>query len=153
MSCKRFEQEWEGWLRGQASRDFLEHLGECRACADQAAELGRTREWLAPLRQEPPLPGAAFWARLAERLEAEDRAGDFWTALDWVAARATLALAVLVLLLTVGVLLESPAPAAVAEFDAPQPYFEENRGVVLANGQLNRDQVVLTLVAYQEPQR
>ena len=152
MSCKRFEQEWEGWLRGQASRDFLEHLGECRACADQAAELGRTREWLAPLRQEPPLPGAAFWARLAERLEAEDRAGDFWTALNWVAARATLALVVVVLLMILGALLE-PAPAAVADFDTPQAYLEEASGVTVANGQLNRDQVVLTLVAYQEPQR
>ena len=152
MSCRRFEPEWEGWLRGQASRDFLEHLGECRACADQAAELGRTREWLAPLRQEPPLPGAAFWARLAERLEAEDRAGDFWTALNWVAARATLALVVVVLLMILGALLE-PAPAAVADFDTPQAYLEEASGVTVANGQLNRDQVVLTLVAYQEPQR
>ena len=152
MNCKRFEQEWEGWLRGEASRDFLEHLRECRACASQAVELARTRDWLTPLRQEPPLPPVAFWVRLQERLEAEDRAGDFWTALNWVAARATLALVVVVLLMTLGALLE-PSPAAVADFDAPQPYFEENRGVVLANGQLNRDQVVLTLVAYQEPQR
>jgi len=152
MSCKRFDQEWEVWLGGQASRDFLEHLGRCRACAEQARELEQTHEWLTPLRQEPPLPPPAFWARLVERLEAEDRGADFWTALNWVAARATLALVVLVLLMTLGALLE-PAPAAVADFDAPQPYFEENRGVVLANGQLNRDQVVLTLVAYQEPQR
>ena len=152
MSCKRFDQEWEGWLRGQASREFLAHLGQCRACAGQAVELARTGDWLARLRQEPPLPDTAFWAKLAERLEAEDRAGDSWTALSWVAARATLALAVLVLLMTLGVLLQ-PSPAAVTDFDAPQSYLEESNGVAVANGQLNRDQVVLTLVAYQEPPR
>ena len=69
-----------------------------------------------------------------------------------MAARATLALVVVVLLMILGALLE-PAPAAVADFDTPQAYLEEASGVTVANGQLNRDQVVLTLVAYQEPQR
>src|SRR3972149_6405380 len=113
-------------------------------------ELSRARTRL--LGEHPLLPGSAFWGGLAERLEAEDRAGDSWSALSWVAARATLALAVLVLLMTLGVLLQ-PSPAAVTDFDAPQSYLEESNGVAVANGQLNRDQGVLTLVAYQEPQR
>src|SRR3972149_4785013 len=136
MSCKRFDQEWEGWLRGQASREFLAHLGQCRACAGQAVELARTGDWLARLRPEPPLPATAFWARLGGR----------------PGAGAPRALGVLVPLMTLGVLLQ-PSPAAVTDFDAPQSYLEESNGVAVANGQLNRDQGVLTLVAYQEPQR
>src|SRR3989338_7081517 len=123
MSCKRFEQEWEGWLRGQASRAFLEHLGECRACADQAAELGRTREWLAPLRQEPPLPGAAFWARLAGGPGAEDRAGG------------------------------PRAAAAGAQPPPPRPSWGKNGGGFLPRGQPTRAGVFVPRAPYQEPQR
>ncbi|MBI4467582.1 MAG: hypothetical protein HY656_09185, partial [Acidobacteria bacterium] len=38
------------------------------------------------------------------------------------------------------------------EFDLPPGYLDETTGVATTNGQLNRDQVVLTLVAYREPQ-
>jgi len=150
MRCKELEQYWEEWLRGSAPAELAEHLERCPACRQLTAELERTAAWLASLGEEPALPGPAFWARLRQRLEAEERAGDLWASLNWVAARAALALAVLAFFLTLGVLLEPPA--AVADFDTPQGYLAETTGVAGANGQLNRDQVVLTLVAYQEPQ-
>jgi len=151
MRCKDFEQHWEEWLRGGAPPELAEHLKLCPFCREQAVELERTAAWLASLREEPALPGSAFWARLRQRLEAEERAGDLWVSLNWVAARAALALAAFAFFLTLGVLLEPPA--AVADFDAPRTYLDETAGVAVANGQLNRDQVVLTLVAYQEPQQ
>lgn len=150
MSCRQFEEHWEEWLRGTPPPELTRHLEACAACRRQAEELKQSSAWLAALRVETPPPGPAFWARLRERLEAPGAAADFWEGLSWAAARAAWALAVLVLLLGLGVLLE---PAPTAEFDQPLGYLEESSGVAVANGQLDRDQVVLTLVAYQEPQR
>lgn len=153
MTCKQAEKYWEDWVFGTAPAAFDRHLESCPRCRRQAAELARTSNWMGLLERPPHQPGPAFWAELRQRLEVSDREAEFWAPLGWVAARAALALGVLVLLLGVGVVLESQEPA-VAEFDAPQAYVAQgSAGIPVANGQPNRDQVVLTLVAYAEPQQ
>ncbi len=154
MTCKETANYFEEWRSGSASAGFEEHLRECAACRELAEELGRTAGWLEAARLEATEPGPAFWSRLGARLEEVDRRADFWAALGWAASRATVVLAAVVLLLTVWVWREgSPSNGQVA-FDAPQSYLEDSSLPGTGAGrQLNRDEVLLTLVAQQEPQR
>lgn len=152
MRCGELERFWEDWLSGNAPAEVDQHLKSCPRCCALANGLTQTSRWLALLRQEPPEPSAAFWARLRQRLEETERHADFWTALTVAAGRAAVALAVLVLLLTVWIM-RQPSEPAVAEFDTPQIYLEETAGLPVGSQQLTRDGVVLTLVAQTEPQR
>ena len=152
MKCDELEKYGEEWLSGTTSPELDQHLEECPRCRQQAADLARTSRWLPLLRREPPEPGPAFWTRLRQRLEESERGADFWEALSWVASRAALELAAVVLLLGLGMLFESPAPAG-ADFEAPQTYGDDvATGIPVSNVPLNRDQVVLTLVAQTERQ-
>lgn len=151
MTCKQVESYWEHWLAGDVTSELVRHLEACPRCRQQARELARASGWVRLLKQEPPQPGPAFWARLRHRLEESERAEEFWSELSWVAARAVLSLVALVFLLGLGLLFQSAAPR-LTEFDSPPGYLDETTGVATTNGQLNRDQVVLTLVAYREPQ-
>ena len=154
MNCTDLEAYWEDWRDGEAPAAFEKHLRDCPHCRELAEELARTRRWLALLQQEPPEPHPAFWIHLKEKLEEPERGRDFWASLVWVASRASLALAVLVMAVAVGVVWQT-AHTEVAEFDGPQVYLQETPGSVPlpTNGRLNRDQVVLTLVAQAEPKR
>ena len=154
MKCTDFEAYWEDRLKGEAPAALEQHLRECAHCRELAGELARTAGWLALLKQEPPEPNPAFWIQLKEKLEERERGRDFWAALGWAAGRAALALTVLVLTLAVGMVWQI-THAEVAEFDGPQVYLQESPGSVPlpTNGRLNRDQVVLTLVAEAEPKR
>jgi len=153
MNCKQFEALWEDWLAGRPAPALVDHLRDCEACRAVAEELQQSSAWLATLKQAPPEASPAFWVRLREALEAREQRAEFWAALARVAGRAAVTLAALVLLFTVFVL-ETPPQPAVAEFGAPPTYVDDPAaGLAAGNGRLNRDQVVLTLVAQREPQR
>jgi hypothetical protein len=154
MKCTELEPYWEDWLSGFAPAAVERHLRQCAECRALAEELARQPAWLAQARLETPEASAAFWPRLRDAIGGREATGDFWSALAWASARAAVALAVLVLLLT-AVLLQQSTQPAVAEFDGPQVYLEESPGSVPlpVNGRLSRDQVVLTLVAQQEQPR
>ncbi len=154
MKCRDFEAYWEERLKGQVTGALEEHLRECPRCRELAGELARTSGWLALVQQEPPEASPAFWPRLRESIEERERGRDFWAALGWAAGRAALALAVLVVTLTVGMVWQI-THAEVAEFDGPQVYLQEAPGSVPlpTNGRLNRDQVVQTLVLQAEAKR
>lgn len=150
MRCKDLEQHWEEWLAGEAAPTFLQHLRQCSRCRALAEELAPTARWVSTLRLEPPEPGPAFWARLQERLEESARPLDFWATLASVAGRTAWALAVVLLLFAFWVLREPAEPSAVAAFDAPQNYVEDGTLPPVTNGQLDRDQVLLTVVSQPE---
>lgn len=152
MKCGELKIYWEAWLAGSAPAEVEQHLRDCARCGAQSAELRATARWLAAAAVKPPEASPAFWARLRSELEAAEQRRDSWAALALVGRRAAAALAGLVLLLALGYVKQASEPA-VADFDAPQTLVEEPPGSVgPANGQLNRDQVVLTLVARAEPQ-
>ena len=154
MTCKEMELNSEEWRSGTAPAGFEEHLRKCAACRELAQELGRTAAWLQAAWLEAPEPGPAFWPRLRARLEEADRRGDFWAALGWAAGRAAVILSAVVLILTVWVWRESAPSNGQVAFDAPQSYLEDSSLPGTGAGrQLNRDEVLLTLVAQQEPQR
>ncbi|MGH9862356.1 MAG: hypothetical protein ACRD35_02930 [Candidatus Acidiferrales bacterium] len=154
MTCKEMELYFEEWRSGRAPAAFEEHLRQCVACRELAEELGRAAAWLGATALEAPEPGPAFWARLRARLEEADRRADFWGALGWVAGRAALVLSAVVLILTVWVWRESAPSNGQVAFDAPQSYLEDSSLPGTGAGrQLNRDEVLLTLVAQQEPPR
>lgn len=153
MQCREIEGQWEDWLSGRAAAELEGHLRECARCRQLAAELARTPNWLAVLREEPPDPGAAFWVRLRQRLEESQRGRDLWPALGWLAGRTAAVLAVVVLLLAVG-LWQQPPEGVVPDFDAPQAYLDPLPGSIpVGNGQLSRDQVAQTLLAQAEEAR
>lgn len=150
MRCKDIEQHWEDCLAGEATPAFVQHLRECPRCRALAEELTPTARWVSALRLEPPELGPAFWARLQERLEESGRPLDFWATLASVAGRTAWALAVFLLLFALWVLRDPAEPSTVAAFDAPQNYVEDGTLPPVANGQLDRDQVLLTLVSQPE---
>jgi hypothetical protein len=153
MKCEDLGLLWEERGQPGAAAELEQHLRACAGCRERAAELEPTSHWLLLLTQEAPAASNAFWPRLREQLEAADRRRDFSAVLVAFAQRAAAVLAAVVLLLTVGVLQES-AESGVAEFDAPQTYLGDVPGSPgPANGQLDRDQVVLTLVARAETPR
>jgi len=152
MRCKDIEQHWEAWLAGEALPAFVQHLRECSHCRALAEELTPTARWVSALRLEPPEPGPAFWARLQERLEESRRPLDFWATLASVAGRTAWALAVLLLLFAFWVLGEPAEPSTAAAFDAPRNYVDDGMLPPVANGRLDRDQVLLTLVSQSEVQ-
>jgi hypothetical protein len=153
MRCKDFEQHLEDWLAGEAAPEFLQHLRACSRCRALAEDLAPTGRWVSALRLEAPGPGPDFWARLQEQLEASERRADFWAALGWAAGRAAWALTVVLLLFAFWVLREPAEPSAVAAFDAPQNYVEDGTLPPVGNGQLDRSQVLLTLVSAPEVQK
>ncbi len=154
MTCKETANYFEEWRSGTAPAGFEEHLRECAACRELAAELVRAAAWLEAARLETPEPGPSFWPRLEARLEEADRRADFWAALGWAASRTAVALAAVALILTLWVWRESSPSTQQVAFDAPQVYLgDSSLPGTGANRQLNRDEVLLTLVAQQEPQR
>ncbi len=151
MNCKDFERNAETWLEGRAAPELAEHVQGCPVCAALAAELAGQRRWLPVLKLSAPEPGAAFWPRLNERLAAQDRRGDFWAALGWVASRAAVALALVVVLLAIWVWREPGVLPVQAAFDEPQVYLDDGAlPSPLSHGQMNRDEVLLTLVSQPE---
>lgn len=152
MKCSEMERYFEDWLEKAAPPAVEEHLRQCARCRELAEELSRTSAWLSVLSEEPGEPSPAFWARLRGRLEEADRGADFWTSLAGLSRRTVAVLTALALVLALWVL-SRPEPPVTA-FDAPQAYLDDSAlpgpG---GNGQLDRDQVVLTLVAQREAQR
>lgn len=152
MKCREIERYFEDWLGQAAPPAVEEHLRQCPRCRALAEGLSRTSAWLSVLSQEPVEPSPAFWARLRARLEEADRRGDFWASLVWLSSRSAAILTALALILALWVL-SWPAPPA-TPFDAPQAYLESSTlPGPDGNGQLDRDQVLLTLVAQREAQR
>lgn len=152
MKCHELQEHWEDWRAGHAPAAVERHLRACARCRDQAAQLAETSEWISLLRLEAAQPSPGFWVRLRERLEETESRAAFWLQLARAASRAALALAVFVILFAVWVLRAPPKPA-VAEFSSPPAQMENAAAVTAGYGQLDRDQVVLTLVSYQEAAR
>jgi len=152
MRCKDFQQHLEDWLAGEATPEFLQHLRECTRCRALAENVAPTGRWVSALRLQAPEPGPAFWPRLREQLEASERRADFWATLGWVAGRTAWVLTVVLLLFAFWVLREPAEPSTAAAFDAPQNYVEDSTLPPVGNGQLDRSQVLLTLVSQPEVQ-
>jgi len=145
MRCAEVKKHLEDWLAGkQSPPELVTHLAECRHCKQLASEFGRLRGWLELLRQEPPTLAPAFWVRLRQRLEAaQQRQEAFWAAFNALAQRAALGLAVLLLVVSL-LSLRQPPPLSIAGLEPAQDSF------VVANGEITRDQVLLSLVTEME---
>jgi len=153
MKCADFERYCEDWLGGAASAEFDAHLRTCQRCRAAAEEYAGTRAFFAVYRADAPEPSQGFWSRLEAGLTEADRKAEFWASLALTAQRAALALGTFALALGLW-LWTHPAPP-VAAFDDPQAFLAGESGLPGpgTNGQLDRDQVVLTLVARQQEER
>jgi hypothetical protein len=150
VRCAGFERYGEDWLGGDAPAEFEAHLRSCARCRAAAEEIAGSRALLKVLRADPPEASPAFWARLEDALTQADRKAEFWASLVWTAQRAALALGALALGLGLW-LWSHPAPP-VAAFDAPEVFLAEDTPLPGpgTSEPLDRDQVVLTLVAREQ---
>ena len=150
MQCADFERHCEDWLDATPPPEFEAHRRACERCRALAEELAGTRGLFGSIRREPPEPSAAFWARLEEGLSEADRKAEFWALLALSARRTAVALAALAMALGLWVWTH-PAPPLSA-FDAPQTFLVDDASLPgpATYGQIDRDQVVLTLVARRE---
>lgn len=150
MHCAEFERYCEDWLNGTAPEEFEAHLRSCEHCRLAAEGISGTRAVFGLFREDPPEPTKRFWVRLENSLTESDRKAEFWASLAFAAQRAAVALGVLAFALGLW-LWTHPAPT-VAAFDAPETFLADDSSLPGpgANGQLDRDQVVLTLVARQQ---
>lgn len=150
MKCADLERYWEDWLGGTAPPEFEDHLRACERCRALAGGLAKSRTLFEILRHDPPEPSSAFWARLEASLRQADRKAEFWALLALSARRATVALAALAMALGLWVWTHPALP--VAAFDAPQTFLVDDATLPgpATNGQIDRDQVVLTLVERRE---
>ena len=153
MKCADFERYCEDWLSGVAVEEFEAHLRSCDRCRAAAEDLADTCALFALFRAEPPEPSQTFWAHLEDSMAEADRKAEFWASLALTAQRAALALGTFAVALGLW-LWTHPAPP-VAAFDDPQAFLAGESGLPGpgTNEQLDRDQVVLTLVARQQEER
>lgn len=145
MRCAEVEKHLEDWLDGKESpRELVTHLAECRRCRWLAAGFGSVRTWVKLLRQEPPTLDPAFWTRLRQRVEAASQPQEaLWAAFNTLAQRTAIGLAVLLLVLSL-LGLRQPRPLSITELEPVQ----EN--LLAGNGEMTRDQVLLSLAAETE---
>lgn len=145
MRCAEVEKHIEDWLDGKESpRELVTHLAGCRRCRWLAAEFSSVRTWVRLLRQEPPTLDPAFWARLRQRVEAASQHQEaLWAAFNTLAQRTAIGLAVLLLVLSL-LGLRQPRPLSITELEPVQ----EN--LLAGNGEMTRDQVLLSLAAETE---
>lgn len=146
MRCREVESHLEDWLKGQASPEFVAHLGTCARCRNLAEQLHRSVPLLADLRQPPPQLDPGFWIRLREKIEsAGERQEAFWTAFNLLARQAAAVLAALLLVL--GLLtLRRPPPESITGVELAQ----EGNG--LPAEEITSDQVLISL-AETEPRQ
>lgn len=150
MACRESELHWDAWQKGEAPADFLNHLENCAECLAQVKSFQRVSAWMSLREQEPPQLSPGFWVRFWEKQAAAR--DNVWDALAVLARRASVALAVIVLLLFLSFQwLPNINSNERAVIDAPQPYWVQVSGQANGNGDgPNRDQVVLTLVSQAE---
>jgi predicted anti-sigma-YlaC factor YlaD len=152
MRCGQLESLLLEGLADKPSPEVEEHLAGCARCRAQREALARSSRWLELLRQEPPELSRTFWIQLRERLESSDAPTAFWVRLVTAGRLATLAVAVAVLLVALGVIHHRAEPSW-AELEAPPTTWEElAAGGSSINGGPSPDQVMLTLVSPAEPQ-
>lgn len=153
MTCSDFARFAEDWLSGTAPPECEAHLRTCARCQRVAAEIAGARTLFAALSQEAPEPSAAFWAHLEDGLREADRKAEFWSLLALSGKRAVVVLGTLALVLGLWVWAQSAPPAAA--FDAPQVFIADDPSLPgpASIGALDRDQVLLTLVAQREETR
>ncbi|MGD1093510.1 MAG: hypothetical protein ABSB35_16165 [Bryobacteraceae bacterium] len=137
---------------GNASR----HLHECDECRQEVEAMREhaalLRELRAPASIESGLqPG--FYARVLERIEARG-AGSIWTAVFESSFGRRIALASVTLAVLLGVYLVT-SEQSFQPFDASSEPVqmivgEDQPGLVLTQGALDRDSVLMNLATYQE---
>jgi len=145
MRCTEVEKHLEEWLeRKESLPELATHVAECHRCWQLATGFGNVQTWLNLLRQEPPTLDPAFWVRLRQRIEAASQRQEvFWAAFNTLAQRTAVGLAVLLLLLSLFGL-RQPQPLSITELEPVQ------EDLLAANGEMTRDQVLLSLAGETE---
>jgi len=148
----------EGFRAGSGlSTDFYAHLGECSECAGELRSLEAQSQLLRSLRSPGSLePGAGFYARVMERIEAQP--ASIWSILlqPRVGFRLAVASAALVALLGAYLVTSEPsgpefAPAASVVFtDTPRTAEASLQQEDGPRQQQQRDAVLVDLASYHQ---
>lgn len=150
-------EQLEEYLRGEPNpeklREFHAHMERCKSCRDQVQRMQTQTEMLRSLRSpEHVEPGAGFYARVIERIEAQ-RNASMWNAFLEPAFARRFVFAFAVLLILLGSYIVSTEPQNSLSASSPEvilavePYPNEVRGF---DRQRDRQTVLVTLATYQE---
>ncbi len=124
------------------------HLHECAKCKDEVAAMRSQQRLLRSLRlPEEAEPRAGFYARVIERIESQGAASSIWSLFFDSPAGRGLAMASMVLALSLGVYLVSSERGAHVE--AGQTLTAPGSSGMLT-GSPDRDAVLFNLVTYRE---
>lgn len=149
------ESGLEDFLAGSARSEerirIEAHLQECAGCRREVEAMKEMSDLFSCLRSpDPPVPDPGFYARVAQRIEAQQPA-PFWAGILEPVFGKRMALASLLLLATLGTVLISreteeyvagPSPEMILAADHDSPV-----DVIPVN---NRDQMLFTLVSHTQ---
>jgi len=140
--------------KGHADR--LRHLHECEECRQEVEAM---REHAALLREfrtsnaADAVPRPGFYARVMERIEARS-AGSIWTVVFESSFGRRIALASVTLAVLLGVYLvtseQTMEPLNSSREPVQMIVGEDQPGLVLTQGEPDRDSVLMNLATYQE---
>jgi len=146
----------EEYLRGTVQgvpREFQEHLEECEDCAGELRSLERQSRAVRALKSTELEPRAGFYARVLERIEAQQQSS-IWSAFLERKFGLRLAIASAALALLMGAYLVSTEPGSVVSTESPAAFssapvadagLQPDRLV-----QQQRDAVLVDLASYHE---
>jgi anti-sigma factor RsiW len=142
------EEFLSGTLNPEAQRDIEAHLRSCDTCRSEIRSMHEVSQWFGSLRaEEPMIPPAGFYARVAQQIEQEKAApsvaGLF--GLDFAFGRR-LVFACLLMLAVLGSYLVS-RETSYAAGPSPEAIMAQQESPAFASGQ-GQDNMLVTLTAY-----
>jgi anti-sigma factor RsiW len=145
----------EEYLRGAAGRkvppEFERHLRDCETCREEVSGMREQAQLLHTLSPAEEMdPAAGFYARVVERIEAQQEAS-FWNAfLDPVFGRRLVATSLTLAVLLGGFLAYSEARRAAPEPAEAIMAVQDHPPGLGENQQQDRDTILVTLATYRE---
>jgi hypothetical protein len=142
--------ELEGYLSGHASRSFIRHLEECPPCAREVEEIEGISESLRVFRTEVPVftPDPGFYARVAQRIDAEERSPLWGLFVPDLQFFHKVAFASLMLLAVLGSYLVSRQYDYAATLEAEQATLTEHNAQSPHDSPADRQHMLVTLAKY-----
>jgi anti-sigma factor RsiW len=142
--------ELEGYLSGEVNRSFARHLEECPPCAGEVEDMKEVSEALHCLRADAAAftPDPGFYARLAQRIDAEEKTplwGLFAPDLQFF---RKVAFASLMMLAMLGSYMVSRQSDYGAALDQGRATLTEHNSQIPHDSPADRQHIMVTLATY-----
>lgn len=148
------ESGLEDFLAGSARTEerirIEAHLEECAGCRREVAAMKEMSEMFSCLRSaDPPVPAPGFYARVTQRIEAQQPAS-FWAGFLEPVFGKRLALASLLVLAALGTVLISRESSEYAVGPSPEMILAADNDAPVDATPVYRDQMLYTLISHNQ---